>query len=156
MVFTFLGLSSEFRIREANPLFAGYFVANGLVPGLFLALITNTLAAGLVLAIFHIVYFRPALFYDPGHVMFARKLVVVGTGLFLLFWGEKFFADSYNDMTVLFAYRIGPGWFLSAVFLGFLMFYLLGFLYWGRLLWPVAGPRRRSPPVEVVLSTSPG
>ena len=49
MVFTFLGLSSQYRIRETNPLFAGYFASNGLVLGLFLALLTNTIVAALIL-----------------------------------------------------------------------------------------------------------
>jgi hypothetical protein len=152
MVFTFLGLSSVYRIREANPLFASYFASVGLVPGLLLALVTNTIVAALILGLLHLVYFRPVLFYDPGHVDFARRLIVAGTGLFQLAWGERFFSDSYNDMQVLFAYRIGPGWFLSGLFIGSLLVFFAGLLYWARLVWPVNEMRRRSRPVEVVLS----
>jgi len=152
MVFTFLGLSSEYRIRETNPLFAGYFASNGLVPGLLLALLTNTIVAALILGLLHLVYYRPVLFYDPSHVVFARRLIVAGTGLFQLAWGETFFRDSYNDMQVLFAYRIGPAWFLSGLFIGSLLVFFVGLLYWARLVWPVEKMRRRSPPVEVILS----
>ncbi len=152
MVFTFLGLSSQYRIRETNPLFAGYFASNGLVLGLFLALLTNTIVAALILGLLHLVYYRPGLFYDPGHVVFARRLIVAGAGLFQLAWGERFFSDSYNDMRVLSAYGIGPDWFLSGLFIGSVLVYFASLLYWARLVWPVEEMPRRSSPVEVILS----
>ena len=155
MVFTFLGLNSGYRIQETNPLFAGYFAADGLVPGLFLALLTNSLIAVVILGLLHLVYYRPLMFYDPDHLAFARKLIVAGIGLFLLTWGEKFFADSSHDMTVLNENSIGPGWFLSTIFISCLLAFLVGMLYWAWLVWPVARPRPRPPPDEVVLSTSP-
>src|SRR5260370_25600781 len=81
MVFTFLGLSSEYRIRETNPLFAGYFASNGLVPGILLALLTDTIAAALILGLVHLAYYRPVLFSAPGHVVFATRLFVAATAL---------------------------------------------------------------------------
>ena len=152
MVFTFLGLSSEYRIRETNPLFAGYFASNGLIPGLLLALLTDTISAALILGLLHLVYYRPVLFYDPGHVVFARRLIVAGTGLFQLAWGERFFRDSYNDMRVLSAYGIGPDWFLSGLFIGSLLVFFAGLLYWAGLVWPADEIRHRSPHVEVIRS----
>ncbi len=152
MVFTFLGLSSEHRIRETNPLFAGYFASNGLVPGLLLALLRNAIVAALVLGVLHLVYYRPVLFYDSGHVVFARRLIVAGTGLFQLAWGEALFSDSYNDMQILSAYRIGPDWFLSGLFIGSLLVFFAGLLYWAQLVWPVEEMPCRSSPVEVILS----
>lgn len=152
MVFTFLGLTSQFRIRETNPLFAGYFASNGLVLGLFLALVTNTVLAASILGLLHLVYYRPVLFYDPSHVAFARRLIVAGTGLFLLAWAQTFFSDSYNDMQVLSTYHIGPDWFLSGLFFGSLIVFFAGLVFWARLVWPDEEIRHRSAPVEVVLS----
>src|SRR5262249_41864135 len=143
-----------FRIRETNPLFAGYFASNGLVPGLILAIVTNTIVAASILGLLHLVYYRPVLFYDPSHLVSARRMIFAGIGLFLVAWVKAFFSDSYNDMQVLTTFGIGPGWFLSSLFLGSLIVFFAGLLYWARVVWPVEEVRRRSPPVEVELSRS--
>lgn len=135
MFFTFLGLSSGSNIHETNPLFATYFSSHGLIVGLFLALVTNTLSAALILGLLHLIFYRPVIFYDPSHTGFARKLIAVGIGIFLLVWGRRFFADSYNDMNVLSANHLGPGSLLWSVFLGCLIMFVAGVSYWGRLVW---------------------
>ncbi len=136
MVFTFLGLTGSPYIRETNPLFAGYFATLGLVRGLILALLTNLIPAVSILALVHVLFYRPVIFYQPGHIVLGRKLVAVGGGLFLLTWGQKFFSDGYKDMTVLNLARIGSSGILWTVFLGCLCLYIAGAVFWGKILLP--------------------
>src|SRR5213593_5238560 len=61
MAFTFLGLTGSPYVRETNPLFAGYIATSGLVTGLFLALVANLLAAAGILALVHLLFYRPVI-----------------------------------------------------------------------------------------------
>jgi hypothetical protein len=136
MVFTFLGLSGSPYIRETSVLFADFIRAYGLDLGLWLSFLSNLLTAALILGLTHLMYYHPALFQDPDHMVFARKLVAAGIGLFLLVWAQKFFSDGYNDLLVLEDAGIGSGALLWFVMLASLCAFILGTAFWLTALFP--------------------
>ncbi len=136
MVFTFIGLAGSPYIRETNSLFAEFIQVHGLLVGLLLAFLSNIVPAAIILGFVHLLFYRPFVFYDPQHVALARKLVAAGVALFLLVWGQKFFLDGYNDMTILNIARIGSSEFLWGVLLACLSLFITGLVWWGKSLAP--------------------
>jgi len=136
MVFTFIGLAGSPYIRETNAVFAGFIHAHGLMIGLLLAFLSNIVPASIILGFVHLLFYRPVVFDDPQHLAFARKLVAGGMALFLLVWGQRFFLDGYNDMTVLNIAGIGSSEFLWVVLLACLSLFIIGMVWWGRTLVP--------------------
>jgi len=140
MIFTFMGLSGSPYIRETSVLFADFIRAYGLDLGLMLSFLSNLLSAALILGLTHLVFYRPELFRDPDHVVFARKLVASGMGFFLLFWAQKFFSDGYDDLLVLQDAGVGSSTLLWLVLFASLGAFIVGTAFWLVILFPRTRP----------------